>query len=778
MFGRLTCRQLSRSSSPLRGATTRWSWRALISGQSLHGDERGHDFVSKRHQSSDSVYLHHATIGAGVNSAAVTLGFFHTLSLLKGNVGYFRPIDSTSHGGHRSLLVKNVYQLPGSIDKMQGCSQEEALAYMAEDRMDELIGVVLKAYDEYRRDHDFVIVEGTNLRDGSNTIPLNATIAAALGSPVLLIADAMAAATGEVNAKVRDGWEARDWETLVLAKLVESQTFMQRHHVGVVGALVYKTPLGTTRGVSTLKEKLEARNVPFAGAIPEDPTLQSMQVLDLKKALGAHMLYGEVTHAGMSTEVTETVVASTQLENLIEYLKPTPDPTKGAVVVTHISRPDILLGCMALHEVHSPKSIAAVILTGGSAPSSTIDALIQTNPRARTLPMLVSDQPTFETCLALGKAVAQFHPGSARKIERAKDLFEDNVDTDFLKEILFKEREVRTNPKMFQYMLLQKAKAAQMHIVLPEGDEPRTIEAAGEVLRRSLAQVTLLGERSAILSKAKLLHVDLGEASIVEPSQSPNLERYAAIVHEARKSKGVTLDKAREMVLDAVYFGTTMVAAGDADGMVSGAVHTTADTVRPALQIVKTSPATPLVSSVFFMCLPDETLVYGDCAINTDPTAEELAMIAISSADTAAAFGIPPRVAMLSYATGDSNKGPLIQKVADATRLAKEKRPDLAIEGPLQYDAAVNPETARTKMKGKETQVAGQATVLIFPDLNTGNNTYKAVQQSTGAVAMGPLLQGLKKPVNDLSRGCTVQDIVTTIALTAVQALGMKERAP
>ncbi|GBG66313.1 hypothetical protein CBR_g58804 [Chara braunii] len=348
---------------------------------------------------------------------------------------------------------------------------------------------------------------------------------------------------------------------------------------------------------------------------------------------------------------------------------------------------------------------------------------------------------------------------------------------DIISKALSKERKVRMNPKLFAHTLFQQAKSMTQHIVLPEGVEPRVLQAAAEIVRRGLCEVTLLGDEEKIKTATKQLRLDISRCKIVEPATSPHLDRYAEDLYQKRKHKGMTLDEARDQLMNDVNsFGTAMVAAGDADGMVSGAIHTTANTVRPALQIIKTHPDTKLVSSVFFMCLPDKVLVYGDCAINTDPTAEELAVIAVTSADTAMAFGIEPRVAMLSYATGDSNTGPIVQKVADAAAIAKQKRPDLMIEGPIQYDAAVNPETAKTKFKGRPSEVAGKATVLIFPDLNTGNNTYKAVQQSTGAIAMGPLLQGLRKPVNDLSRGCTVNDIVTTVTLTAIQAQALKTK--
>ena len=324
---------------------------------------------------------------------------------------------------------------------------------------------------------------------------------------------------------------------------------------------------------------------------------------------------------------------------------------------------------------------------------------------------------------------------------------------------------------MFEIGLLQQAKAHRKHIVLAEGEEERILKAADILLKREVVDITLLGNGQTIRDKATLLDLNLEKASIVEPIKSNQFDDYTKTFYELRKHKGITPENARDVMCNETHYGAIMVYKGDADGMVSGAVHSTADTVRPALQIIKTKPGFSIVSSVFFMCL-DKVLVYGDCAVNPNPNAHELAEIAINSALTARDFGVEPVVAMLSYSTGSSGKGEDVDKVKEATSLAQEMAksyyPGLKIEGPMQYDAAVDPGTAKTKMPDSE--VAGKATVFIFPDLNTGNNTYKAVQRSAGVVAIGPVLQGLKYPVNDLSRGCTVPDIVNTVVITAIQA--------
>ena len=321
---------------------------------------------------------------------------------------------------------------------------------------------------------------------------------------------------------------------------------------------------------------------------------------------------------------------------------------------------------------------------------------------------------------------------------------------------------------MFEHELLDRARAERRHVVLPEGEEERIIRAADTLLRREVADLTLLGDPNTVRANADQLGLDIGVARILDPHDAELLERFATEYAALRAHKGVTVDAARDVVVDVSYFGTMMVLLGLADGMVSGSVHTTAHTIRPAFEVIRTSPGVSIVSSVFFMCLPDRVLVYGDCAVNPDPTAEQLADIAISSAMTAAQFGIEPRVAMLSYSTGESGSGTEVDKVRMATALVRQRRPDLSVEGPIQYDAAVDVSVAQTKLPGS--QVAGRATVFIFPDLNTGNNTYKAVQRSAAAVAVGPVLQGLRMPVNDLSRGALVSDIVNTVAITAIQA--------
>ncbi|GJP32579.1 hypothetical protein CLOM_g17198 [Closterium sp. NIES-68] len=729
------------------------------------------------HQFDGSIYLHHADVGAPLNSAALSIGLIHALQVLRPGVGYFRPIDQTSHGGNRAELFHEIFRMRTPQEDMFGLTQDQAYGLLTSEKMDELLETIISAYERCKRHHDFVVIEGTSMRDGTNTSPLNGLIASALEAPALLLSDGRAASQFHPKHTESGGvFEDWDWEKEAAGCILDHARIMRQSNVDVAGALIYRMPK-TSRGASRLREYITKAQIPFVGAVPEDISLESFQVEDVARVLNAHVLYGDLPHSNnMTTEVTRTLIATLHLADLLSYIPPSDDPAKGVLVVAHASRPDILLGMIDLHETHLSTQVAAMVLTGGSPPPLEVDMLIRSRPTRVSLPVLLSPKDTHGTCIALTNAQPELHATSNRKIERAEVIFHENVDMRMLHQVLFKERPMRMNPKLFQHSIFDKSREAQSHIVLPEGAEPRTIQAAGEVLRRSLCRVTLIGNPDEIITAAKQLRVDVSGADIIYPPSAPNLDHYAELLYQARKDKGVTLMEAHDhMITDPNYLGTAMVAAGDVDGMVSGAVHTTIATIRPALQMIPKLPNTEIISSVFFMCLPDRIYIYGDCAINSNPTAEELAMIAISSADTAADFGVEPRVAMLSYSTMDERKeDTIVQKVVRATQLIKQQRPDILVEGPLQYDAAVNPMAAHNKMDGRESDVAGKASVLIFPDLNTGNNTYKAVQQATGAIAMGPVLQGLSRPVNDLSRGCTTKDIVNTIAITSVQAAAGK----
>jgi phosphate acetyltransferase len=439
--------------------------------------------------------------------------------------------------------------------------------------------------------------------------------------------------------------------------------------------------------------------------------------------------------------------------------------TDGALVITPGDRADVLLARRFAHASRSLPSIAGVVLTGGLRPPEAL--LRPIDPKAA--PAIVpTPRDTYETTEAVASVEGRITVDTPRKITTAIALFEQHVDGEALLERLAVTPSDAVTPLMFEHTLLDRARSERRHIVLPEGTDERILRAAETLLRRRVADLTLLGDEDEICGTAAQLGVDISGARLLSPSHEELHARFAQEYAQRRAQKGVTIDQARDVVSDVSYFGTMMVALGLADGMVSGSAHTTAETIRPSFELIKTRSDVLIVSSVFFMCLADRVLVYGDCAVNPDPTAEQLADIAVSSAATAARFGVEPRVAMLSYSTGESGAGADVERVREATELVRARSPELSVEGPIQYDAAVDASVARAKLAGST--VAGRATVFIFPDLNTGNNTYKAVQRSAGAVAVGPVLQGLRKPVNDLSRGATVADIVNTVAITAIQA--------
>jgi phosphate acetyltransferase len=488
--------------------------------------------------------------------------------------------------------------------------------------------------------------------------------------------------------------------------------------------------------------------------LPCRPDLQAPRVKDLTAALGASVL----SRGDETRRIKDVALCAMTVPNAVKAFRP------GSLLITPGDRGDIVMAAALAAQGGLP--LAGLLLTGGLEPDARVMELCRP-ALAGGLPVLAVEQGSFEAASRVAALDRGIPADDAERAEAAAAFVADRLDAAWLKGLVGTPRAPRLSPPAFRHRLVEQARAANKRIVLPEGAEPRTLAAAAIVGQRGIARCVLLGDPAEIREAARkqgvALHptTELLDVAEVAP-------RYVAPLVERRKAKGMTPEQAAQELADPIMVGTMMMALGEADGLVSGAVHTTAHTIRPALQIIKTVPGCNLVSSVFFMCLPEQVLVFGDCAVNPNPTAEQLADIAIQSADSAAAFGIPPRVAMLSYSTGASGSGDEVEKVKKATALARAARPDLAIDGPMQYDAAVMPDVARTKMPGSK--VAGQATVFVFPDLNTGNVTYKAVQRSAGVVSMGPMLQGLAKPVNDLSRGCLVEDIVFTITLTAIQA--------
>jgi phosphate acetyltransferase len=498
--------------------------------------------------------------------------------------------------------------------------------------------------------------------------------------------------------------------------------------------------------------------------VPAEPSLEKPTIGNIAHALGAKMFTTD--NSALGREVYHYKVAAMLVPDFLDYVQ------AGDLIITPGDRSDIILASLLTYHSANYPQIAGLLLTGHQEPGPQVKALID---GLGDLPFAVLgvDSDTFTTAMQVSQVPARLHSQDDRKIAKALGLVESNVDIPELRYRLLSQVTHKMTPLMFEYDLLQRAKAKKQHIVLPEGNEERILRAAEILLLRDVVKITLLGNEAEIRQKIQALALKLPDVDVIDPMTSELRPLFAQSYYEARKHKNIVYATAFDLMADVSYFGTLMIHLGFADGMVSGAVHSTQHTIRPAFEIIKTKPGTSIVSSIFFMCLEDRVLVYGDCAVNPNPNAEELAAIAISAANTAKMFNIEPRVAMLSYSTGDSGKGESVDKVREAVKIAQALRPDLKLEGPMQYDAAVDLGVAKTKLPGSE--VGGQASVFIFPDLNTGNNTYKAVQRSSGAIAVGPILQGLNKPVNDLSRGCTVPDIVSTVIITAIQAQETEE---
>jgi phosphate acetyltransferase len=606
---------------------------------------------------------------------------------------------------------------------------------------DAAITEIVDRFHTVANECDAVLIVGSDYTDVAtpSELSVNARIAANLGAPVVLA----------VRAKGRTPEEVAQVVELCVAELSAQHAYT----AAVVANRCDPAQLGA---VADALQRFE----PQTYVLPEEPLLVAPSVADLQRAVDGTLVHGD--EALLTREAMSVLVAGMTAEHVLERL------TNGVAVITPGDRSDVVLAVVSAHAAVGFPSLSCVILNGGLALHPAVAALV--SGLGLRLPVIATTLGTFETAGAVGSARGRVTAHSQRKIDTALALMERYVDTgDLLARLAIPIPTVST-PQMFEYQLLNQARSDRRHIVLPEGEDDRILRAAGRLLQRGVADLTILGDDGEIRSRAAELGVDISEARVLNPRTSELCEKFAEQYAELRKHKGVSVERANEIMHDVSYFGTMLVHNGIVDGMVSGATHTTAHTVRPAFEIIKTQPDVSTVSSIFLMCLADRVLAYGDCAIVPDPTAQQLADIAISSARTAARFGMDPRVAMLSYSTGTSGTGADVEKVREATELVHKREPELLVEGPIQYDAAVDPSVAATKMP--DSPVAGRATVLIFPELNTGNNTYKAVQRSAGAIAIGPVLQGLNKPVNDLSRGALVSDIVNTVAITAIQAQG------
>ena len=662
-------------------------------------------------------------------------------------VGVFRPIvkcqDNQRIDKNLELLLK-YFQLPWDYEETYAWRQPEALDLLAQGRHDDLIHGVIAKYKALEAKSDFVLVIGADLSADNAALDfdINVELAQTLGSPVLLLA--------------RGDKETMD--EIVSPILVAVESFKRKGNQ-MVGTMVNRVDPDELHEVRHVLWESLPEDARLLGVIPADKDLASPNMAEVAEHLGAEVLYGREL---LNYRVYEYMIIAMQLEHYLERLR------EGALLITPGDRGDVILSAIQAHASGNYPRLAGILLTTGVRPAPTVRRLLDGLPS--TLPIAAVETETFETARNLRSVRSYITADKKEKIAISLRLFRHYADIDALIKRYGDIKPRGIPPRMFLYNIIQQAKSDKKHIVLPEGEDERILRAAQSLLMQDVVDVTLLGDEAKVRAKIKRLGLNIPEerASVIQPETSPLLEDYAETYFQLRQHKGITRDQALDIMHDISYFGTMMVYKGHADGMVSGAVHTTAHTLRPAFEFIKTKPGFSIVSSVFFMALEDRVLVYGDCAVVPRPTAEQLAEIAIASAETAQMFGIEPIVAMLSYSTGDSGRGEEVERVRKATQLAKARRPDLLIEGPMQYDAAVDPEVGRKKMPGS--RVAGRATVFIFPDLNTGNNTYKAVQRETGAIAIGPVLQGLRKPVNDLSRGCTVEDIINTVAITAVQA--------
>ncbi|MCX5416685.1 phosphate acetyltransferase [Streptomyces sp. NBC_00059] len=685
-----------------------------------------------------SVYV--TGIDRGDGRQVVDLGVMELLTRQVDRVGVFRPLV---HDGPDRLfeLLRARYRLSQSPETVFGLDYQEASAVQAEKGTDELVSLLVERFHRVARDYEVVLVLGSDFAATQlpDELALNARLANEFGASVIAVVGGQDQDAESVRAETRNAYRAyAGLGCDVLAMIVNRVASEDREEIA---------------------DRLRTQLPVPCSVLPDDPALSAPTVAQITTALGGTVLLGD--DSGLARDALNFVFGGAMLPNLLKALTP------GCMVVTPGDRADLVIGSLAAHSAGTPP-IAGVLLTLDERPGEEILRLAAR--LAPGTPVVAVSGGSFPTAGELFALEGKLNAATPRKAETALGLFERHVDTGALLERVSVARSGRVTPMMFEHELLEQARSDRRRVVLPEGTEERVLRAADVLLRRDVCDLTLLGDTDVIRKKAADLGIDLGGTQLVDPQTSELRQSFAERYAALRAHRGVTVELAYDVVSDVNYFGTLMVQEGLADGMVSGSVHSTAATIRPAFEIIKTKPDASIVSSVFFMCLADKVLVYGDCAVNPDPDAEQLADIAVQSAVTAARFGVDPRIAMLSYSTGTSGTGADVDKVREATERVRASRPDLRIEGPIQYDAAVEPSVAATKLPSSE--VAGRATVLIFPDLNTGNNTYKAVQRSAGAVAVGPVLQGLRKPVNDLSRGALVQDIVNTVAITAIQAQG------
>ncbi|MBZ0166823.1 MAG: phosphate acetyltransferase, partial [Candidatus Omnitrophica bacterium] len=673
-------------------------------------------FVWKK-QMSGSLYITSTEDNSG--KSVITLGVMEMLLRKMGRVGFFRPVVDI-HPGRKDRdieLIATHFKLEASHEQMYGLTAKELGDLMVKGAEQEAIERIIDKFDKLKQLYEFVLCEGTDFSSStaSYAFDINAEICNNLGCPVLLVAGAFQKTPDEVVHSTQMALES--------LKEKKCQT---------VATIINR--LATDQRDTTLAriKTADAFNDQRVYTITEDPFLTHPTVGAVAEFMDADILYGQDQ---LNRHVYGLMVAAMQLRNFLPRIK------HGALIIVPGDRADVLVACLATVSSSSAEKISGILLTGGLKPEEPVDNLIR--GFSRMVPILSVPDNTFEAATKLNHMPTKISPHDSRKITSALSIFENHIDVEDLQARVITTRATIVTPKFFEYRIIQRARKHKQHIVLPEWEEERILWATENLVQRDIVDITLLGDERRIREKIALLGVHLEYINIIDPQNSPLLKDYIETFYELRKHKNINMDIATDWMHDGSYFGTMMVYKGHADAMVSGAIHSTRSTIRPALEIIKTKPGSSIVSSVFFMCFEDRVLVYGDCAVNANPDANQLAEIALASAQTARDFGIEPIVAMLSYSTGDSGQGADVEKVREATAVARAKAqkefPELKIEGPIQYDAAIEPSIAKTKMPTSD--VAGKATVFIFPDLNTGNNTYKAVQRSAGIIAVGPVLQ-------------------------------------